>query len=133
MEKARAEDWLTEISMGTWRYLAKQLGHTTKWATKKYEEIEEENRELTPIELDRLWKKALEEVRPYGTQALLKQHSRLVHYQKSRACVEITSMPLLKMVSQKKENVKRALHGVGSFAAVVELKVKERTEQAIEP
>lgn len=132
MEKATAEGWLAEISMGTWRYLAKQLGHTTKWATKKYQEIEEQNRELTPIELDRLWKKVLEEVRPYGTQALLKQHGRLVHYQKSKACVEITSAPLLKMVRDKKENVKRALHSVGSFAAVVELKVKNRVEEAIE-
>lgn len=131
MERAMTEDWATEISMGTWRYIAKQLGHTTKWATKKYQEIEEQQRELTPGELDRLWKKALEQVWPYGTQALLRQHGRLVHYQKSKACVEIASMPLLTMVRDKKENVKRALHSVGSFAAVVELKVKKKEEQVI--
>lgn len=126
-----AQDWKAEISMGTWRYLAKKLGYTTKWATTKYQEIEEENRELTAIELDRLWKKVVVEIRPYSTQALFSQHGRLVEYKNSKACIEITSIPLLKMVKAKKENVKVALHSAGSFAATVELKVRVKIEQAI--
>lgn len=128
-----AQDWKSEISMGTWRYLAKKLGYTTKWATKKYQEIEEENRELTAIELDRLWKKAVAEIRPYSTQALFSQHGRLVAYKNSKACIEIKSMPLLNIANTKKhkESVSIALHNVGSFAAAVELKVRTKIEQPI--
>lgn len=131
MERAAAEGWLTDISMGTWRYIAKQLGHTTKWATKKYQEIEEQQRELTPAELDLLWKKALEKVSRTSTQELFRQHTRLVHHAGSKACLEVTSPQLLRMVSQRKESVKQALYSVGSYAAVVELKVKNRIEEAI--
>ncbi|MEG3878639.1 DEAD/DEAH box helicase family protein [Microcoleus sp. herbarium7] len=126
-----AQDWKAEISMGTWRYLAKKLGYTTKWATKKYQEIEEENRELTPVELDRLWKKAVEAMRPYSTQALLDQHGRLVEYKNSKACIEIKSPQLLKIANtdKHKKSVSVALHSVGSFASVVQFKVKARVEE----
>ncbi len=126
-----AHDWKAEISMGTWRYLAKKLGYTTKWATKKYQEIEEECRELTPDELDSLWVKAVEKIRPYGTQALLKQHTRLVELKNKTACIEITSMPLLKMAKPKAQNIRDGFYAVGTSVAEVKLRVKIKTEELV--
>lgn len=117
-----AKDWKAEISMGTWRYLAKKLGYTTKWARLKYQEIEEQSRELSAIELEELWGKVVTEIRPFGTQALLKQHGRLTGFKDGKACVEIASEPLLKMVKLKRQNISTAFYRVGNFAANVELK-----------
>jgi superfamily II DNA or RNA helicase len=107
-----SKEWRAEISLGTWRYLAKKLGHSTMWARLKYQEANEENKPLSTIELHRLWSKALSEVRPYGTQALLRQHGHLVQFTNNTAEIRITSLPLLNMVKDRICNIEIAFRKV---------------------
>lgn len=126
-----ASEWLIDISMGTWRYLGKKLGHKTTWATKKYQEIEEQHRELTPTELKLLWKNTVAVIEPYSTRALLSQHCYLVGFKNKHASLEITSAPLLKMARDRQNRIQDAFTKVITFTPTVELRVREKIQEPI--
>ena len=123
-----ARDWLPEVSMGTWRYLGSKLGYKkTDWATKKYQEIEEQYREFTADELKQLWKNTVKALEYNSTQALVSQHCNLVSFKNKHACLEITTAPLLNMVNTKQQDrIKDAFKKVIDFRPTMELRVKQK-------
>jgi len=126
-----ASEWLSDISMGTWRYLAQKLGYKTTWATKKYQEIEEQYRELTPVELKSLWENTVAVIEPYSTRALLRQHCYLVGFKNKHANLEVTSAPLLKMARARQDRIQDAFTKVIAFTPTVELRAREKIQEAI--
>jgi DNA polymerase-3 subunit gamma/tau len=60
------------------------------------------------IDLNRVWEQVLAQVRPPGTQSLLRQHGQLVIFSNDNAYVKISSQPLLNMVKDKVANIKEA-------------------------
>ncbi len=60
------------------------------------------------IDLNRVWEQVLAQVRPHGTQSLLRQHGQLVIFRNNTAHVKISSQPLLNMVKDKVPNIEEA-------------------------
>jgi DNA polymerase-3 subunit gamma/tau len=60
------------------------------------------------IDLNRVWEQVLDQVRPPGTQSLLRQHGQLVIFSNDNAYVKISSQPLLNMVKDKVANIEEA-------------------------
>jgi DNA polymerase-3 subunit gamma/tau len=60
------------------------------------------------VDLNRVWEQVLAQVRPPGTQSLLRQHGQLVIFSNDNAYVKISSQPLLNMVKDKVANIKEA-------------------------
>jgi len=63
-------------------------------------------------ELQQLWQQVLEHLQPHATQALVKQHCKLLHCDGQSARVGVRNQNLLKMAQGKKRNLEEA------FAAV---------------
>ena len=70
------------------------------------------------FDLDEIWVQVLPFVRPIGTQVLLRQHGTLIEYSPDRACVRISSEPLLNMVKEKVGAIELAFTQSGYPTAV---------------
>jgi DNA polymerase-3 subunit gamma/tau len=60
------------------------------------------------IDLNRVWEQVLDRVRPFSTQALLRQQGNLVIFTNNTAYVKMRAQPLLNMVKDKVANIEEA-------------------------
>jgi DNA polymerase III subunit gamma/tau len=60
------------------------------------------------IDLNRVWEQVLDRVRPFSTQALLRQQGNLVIFTNDTAYVKMSSQPLLNIVKNKVANIEEA-------------------------
>lgn len=65
-----------------------------------------------------IWQQVLEHLQPFATQALLRQHCKLISFEGSIARLGFSSQPLMKLAQEKLPNIEAA------FAAVYQSKVK---------
>lgn len=74
-------------------------------------------------DLDEIWQLLLAQVQPMATQALLRQHGRLLTLNTESACVGIRSQKLLKIAQDKVPNIEAAFEKVFHHRVKVRLEV----------
>lgn len=84
-------------------------------------DVETSHHPSPKIDLDRLWKQVLLFVRPPTTQALLKQHGRLVSFYDNTACISLKNSSLLRMLDNRKQEISKAF--VHVLDAEIEVKI----------
>lgn len=82
-------------------------------------------------DLDEIWTQVLLFVRPIGTQVLLRQHGTLIEYSPDRACIKISSQPLLNIVKDKVGAIEPAFAAAG-YPTILSLEVAraQKTENS---
>ncbi len=83
-------------------------------------------------DLSELWQKILQNLQPYGTQALLRQQGSLVSLTEQEAQIGINSDKLLNMAQGRLPNIKTAVEQTIGRAVAVKLIVAPQSSTAVE-
>ncbi len=83
--------------------------------------------------LDEIWQRVLSVLQPFPTQALLRQHSYLLSFSGSEACVGISSLPLLELAQTRVPNIEAAFEKAYQSKVKVSLEVKKRQPTQVSP
>ena len=82
---------------------------------------------------EQVWQQVLNQIQPYATQVLLRQHCHLLNFAGSTARVGITSQPLLKLAQNRKANIEAAFETVCHHKVSVSLEVATPTVSSSKP
>ena len=75
-------------------------------------------------DVERIWQQVLDHLQPRATRELLRQHCRLLTFNRSVALIAISSEPLLKMAQSRLANIEAAFESVYQSKVKVTLQAK---------
>lgn len=116
-----------ELTQADWRYLAQVLGYKPGWAWYKWQEVQQslqpQKLEENAIDLEELWLKVVEKIQPVLTQTVVGSHCSLIGLEGDVATIKVKSLPLMRLIEAKLDNLESAMATVISYPVKIRLQV----------